>query len=135
MRNDKLKIEFCDFDEINQKNAKERLATKKCAICSKFACDNENCKGVADPYGTIQHLPPKNYSETKYSFICSECWGKAHIVSSEKISKGIYIHASGSSWAIRLGEYIHKIYEEKSREVNEAFVNEIRRLIKLSKTK
>lgn len=131
MKNNNLKIEFCDFDKIEQHNAAERIAKAQCAICEKFACDTD-CRGRARDYDTTQHLPKAGlWQNHPYPFICSDCWAKAHKASSDKITKGVDIRASGSSWAIRLGEYVTFLQQEKTQEINNAFIAEVKRLIKI----
>ena len=127
----KKQIEVCDFCEVTTENQHLKVGSKKCTICSKWACENK-CAGVADAYYTTSHFPWNGYSSMAYSFICEECWENARLVDCKLISQGVGINGSGSSWAIRLGEYVTLKFQEKFKELDAQYVNEVRRLIKLS---
>lgn len=125
-----ITFEFCDFCEVSQKNAQEKVANQQCVICSKWVCSN-GCKGVEkDDYYTTSHFPKTYSSQFDVGFVCKECWDKARTIDSSSITRGIDIHASGSSWAIRLAEYAHMVYKKALKKAEGQTLNEIRRLVK-----
>lgn len=133
MRTNKIKVDFCDFCEVTKDNANEKIGREKCIICERWNCRSEKCIGaVEDNYWTTAHLPTSHYdSRGKFPFICKECWDKATKISSDEIKKGVDIHGSGSSWAIRLGEYATMVYDDGVDKTIKATVDEIKRLISL----
>jgi hypothetical protein len=134
MKNTKIKFEFCDFCEVAPDNAKDKVADKQCAVCGKWSCPDKNCKARPDDYRTTAHLPNQNYGEKVWKdFVCKDCWAIATTVESGLISKGIYIGASGSCWAIKLGEYGRKIYNDAVDKTSKEITKEIIRLVVIGK--
>lgn len=125
----KIELLFCDVCKVDQNKAYNFIAKEKCASCDRDLCMGECFE--ADDYRTTSHFPEKYGTYPIKPIICKICWEAAHIVDYSKIKKGIDIHASGSSWAIRLGEYVHMIYKEKMEEVKAVAVEEIKRLVAL----
>jgi len=134
VKNKNLDVNFCDFCSIDSTDAKDHVGTDKCAICGKWACPHEKCPGRLGGRDPTEHFP-RSYScgAPLYPFICANCWAKARQVPGEQIRRGIPLNASGDSWSIRLGEYITRHHVEFKKQLNEIFVDEIRRLIELGK--
>lgn len=134
MKTNKIKLEFCDFCKVTEKNAQIKIGKQKCTICGKYSCLTEDCEGyIKDDYGTTNHLPFNNYANrSTFPFICGECWTKAMAVDSDKIKRGVDMRASGSTWAIRLGEYATMHYYKAVQQAIDKTVTEVKRLIKVS---
>lgn len=126
MKSTRYKIDLCDYCVLTQSNATNKVARQQCTICTRWGC-LDNCPSLNEPrdYYTTAHLI------VDVPFICSVCWTQARAIDCEQIQKGIDIHASGSSWAIRLGEYSALLMRDARDKVRQAVIIEIERLVKL----
>lgn len=134
MKNKAISIELCDYCEVSSDNATLHIASKKCSLCSRWGCSDAKCLGrQEDAYYTTQHMPFSDYCGQGFPFICSSCWKEARKIDSTIIKSGVNLHVSGSTWAIRLGEYAQLVYNESVGEAQKKVIDEIRRLIQLAK--
>ena len=126
----KNNLDFCDFCEVTNENVKNRISIEKCVICGKHVCSlNKSCRGIAADYGTTSHFP----RFISFPLICKSCFNEARRSRPEKIKAGVDLKACGSFWAIKLGEYVHKVKRENDKKTADAYVEEIKRLIKMKK--
>ena len=113
-------IQFCDFCEITQDNAHQRVGKYKCAICGRWACDSTvHCKGgfSADMRGTLPGLFGHGYP-----FVCGYCIESAGLIFSRE-------GFADTPKVGKLAKSMTELIAELEEEFDTAYIDEIENLI------
>lgn len=129
-----LTLNFCDYCEVTNENAKTKLSVATCQCCNKDYC--VDC--LPDEYKNHGHIR----TELRLN-ICKHCY---HTVLDASCKDGSFdvrktwgkqnffdLRASGNSNAIRLGEVMEYIYQEKLKETKEECLIKFKELYNSSK--